>query len=162
MHRFLLLLLTLVMTACASKPPLDMRLVNRTLTPKQVVDENVIQPDQIAMWGGMILSGKNYQSHTQLEVLAYPVDEEGRPDRDGDPMGRFILSHKGYLETATYAQGRWVTTIGPIRELRTGKVGETDYHYPVLDAQQLHLWPKQRSTTGPETQFHFGLGVIFH
>ncbi len=112
------------------------------------------------MWGGTILSGKNLTNTTRLEVLAYPLDGDGWPEREQKPLGRFFISEKGYLETANYAKGRIITVIGTISGVEQGKVGESAYTYPIIQSQQQHLWDRIDRKSG--TGVHFGIGVIFH
>lgn len=151
----------LLFTACAQTPKFETHQVDRQLTPSGVVADISSAQGKTAMWGGIIISGKNFKAHTRLEVLAYPVDEDGVPDRQGKPLGRFLAQKQGYLETSEYSEGRYVTVIGPVQALDDGKIGESDYKYPVLTAEQLHLWPTEDSRD-TEGQFHFGIGVIFH
>ena len=90
-------------------------------------------------------------------ALAYPLDGDNRPRRDGDALGRFVLEQAGYLEPASYAQGRLVTVLGTVSRAETGRIGAADYAYPVIKPQQLYLWP--RDSAGDGTSVHFGIGV---
>jgi outer membrane lipoprotein len=126
--------------------------------PEQAVSNPGRVRDRNVAWGGLIVSARNLADHTQLEVLAYPLDTRGRPDRDAKPGGRFIAVHAGYLETADYKEGRLVSVVGTVAETRTGSVGEARYVYPVVKVSRLQLWPTpEQEATQP--QFHFGIGV---
>lgn len=150
----------LFLTACAQLPKFDTSQVDKSLLPTHVASDIKNTRGKTVMWGGTILSGKNLKTSTRLEVLAYPLDKDGWPERDQKPLGRFILSEKGYLETADYAKGRTITVVGTVSGIESGKVDESPYTYPIIQSRQLHLWSKgdQKSRTG----FHFGVGVIFH
>ncbi|MDH3343105.1 MAG: Slp family lipoprotein, partial [Gammaproteobacteria bacterium] len=69
----------------------------------------------------------------------------------------FIIKQEGYLEPSNYAQGRLITVIGSIGKNQSGKVGESSYTYPVINAQQLHLWSLYDDQSN--TSFHFGIGI---
>ncbi|MDH5444906.1 MAG: Slp family lipoprotein [Gammaproteobacteria bacterium] len=155
-----LLLLVLTITGCAQYPKFDTRHVDKSLLPTQVASDLKAHKGKNILWGGTILSGKNLKKSTRLEVLAYPLDGDGWPERDQKPLGRFILSQAGYLETADYAKGRVITVLGSITGIEKGKVGDSAYTYPLVQVQQLHLWEKIDRKSG--TGFHFGVGVMFH
>lgn len=129
-----------------------------TLTPQQAAAAIDRARDRTVAWGGVIVDARNLADRTQLELLAYPLDCRNRPDRDAQPVGRFLALHPGYLETADYKPGRLVTAVGKVTETRTGTVGEARYVYPVLSVTALKLWPtEQQEATQP--RFHFGVGV---
>jgi outer membrane lipoprotein len=109
------------------------------------------------LWGGVILGTTNLKDSTRIEVLAYPLDTDRRPQRDRDPQGRFILEQAGFLEPASYAEGRLITTVGKLAGTLPGRIDASDYSYPVVAARQLHLWPLDRGRRG--SNVHFGVGV---
>lgn len=150
-----------LLTACAVEPIFDMQNVDSSIAPQTVESNFDSVHGKTTIWGGLILSGKNLSDHTQLEVLAYPIDKRGIPDRSGKPQGRFFARQEGYLEISEYSQGRYITVVGPIDKLQAGKIDETDYQYPVIDVEQIHLWPKQDPNIS-QTRFHFGIGVSIH
>jgi starvation-inducible outer membrane lipoprotein len=51
-----------------------------------------------------------------------------------------------------------ISVVGRIDGIHSGKVDESDYTYPVLQAEQLYLWPRGEKGN---TRFHFGIGVVF-
>ncbi len=156
-----LIFVTLLLTTCAVEPVFDTQGVDRSIAPQTVESNFSSVQGKTIIWGGLILNGKNLADHTQLEVLVYPIDERGIPDRSGNPQGRFFARQKGYLEISEYSQGRYITVVGPIGKLQAGKIDETDYQYPVIDVEQIHLWPKQ-DPNASQTQFFFGIGVSIH
>ncbi|HDK38606.1 MAG TPA: hypothetical protein ENG92_06285 [Thiolapillus brandeum] len=109
-------------------------------------------------WGGSILSLRNLKEHTQVEVMAYPLDDNGRPDAGGSPLGRFLVDYPGFLEPAEYRSGLLLTVTGPLLGYTDGKVGKADYRYPALRADQLKLWPKSVSTFKHKPNMNFGVG----
>ena len=153
----LFLLISLFITACTSAPKFDTRQVDRSLTPKSVNADIENTRGKVALWGGVILATKNLKATSQIEVLAYPLDSNSMPLREREPLGRFLIQHSGFLEPATYAQGRMVTVIGKITGTSASKVGEMDYVYPVIKSTQHHLWSKDSGDT--KTRLHFGIGI---
>lgn len=158
MHNKLLSLsLISLLIGCATSPNFDTTQVDQSLTPRSVIAETATNHNKIALWGGTILDTRNLKDTTQIEVLAYPLNSFHQPMQESKPLGRFIIQHQGYLEPTTYAQGRLLTVLGSVSDSKSGKVGESDYTYPVINSHQLHLWPPASGKS--KTTFHFGIGV---
>lgn len=157
-----ILLLASVLTACSSGPRLDTTGVDPHITTSHAVANPDALMDRRILWAGIIVHCDNRRDSSLLEVLAYPLRYNNRPDTSAKPLGRFLIEQRGYLETVDYAPGRAVTVVGTLRGLRTGKVGDAAYRYPVVTAPQLRLWPVDRNNGSPDPQFHIGVGVIFH
>jgi len=150
------LLAALLLAGCATR--FDIGAAEYHVTPQQAASNIGLVQNKTIAWGGIIVAAKNLVSQTQLEVLSYPLDANGRPDREAKAGGRFIALHTGYLELANYAEGRLVTMTGTVSETRAGSVGEAQYVYPVLAIKTLFLWPTPEEEAG-KPQFHFGVGV---
>jgi len=146
-----------LLTSCAITPDFDTTKVDQALTPKSVVAESSLSHGKIVLWGGTIIEIHNLKNSTQIEVLAYPLNSSHRPMQESQPLGRFIIQNKGYLEPSNYAQGRLLTVLGSVSKSQSGKVGESSYIYPVINAQQLHLWSLNDDQNN--TSFHFGIGI---
>ncbi len=147
----------LMMTGCATA--FDIGKADRTLQPREVAQNPAIAAHREVAWGGMVVNGKNLTDNTQFEVVAYPLDDDNRPKTEAGPLGRFIVIHPGYLETADYAPGRLLTAVGTVSGTRSGKVGEADFVYPVVSASRLKLWPAETRQRSSEPSFHFGIGI---
>ncbi len=113
---------------------------------------------QVLTWGGSIVSIKNLKDRTLLEVMAYPLNSDGKPRLDRQSQGRFIADYKGFLEPAEYQVGRLVTVTGPMLGYTDGKVGEADYRYPAIAAEQLRLWPKETTRNWRRPAVSVGIG----
>ena len=148
-------------SACASAPKFDLTGVDPTLTPGRAAANIDTVRSQRAVWGGVIVASRNLKDATQIEVLGYPLGSNNKPKQDNTPQHRFLVMHPGYLETADYAQGRLLSVVGTVAGTQEGKVGDARYVYPVLNATQLHVWPRESYTRSSEPQIHFGVGVIF-
>jgi outer membrane lipoprotein len=144
--------------ACASGPGYDTRQLNLTITPRRAVAELDLIRDQRVLWGGVILNTINMKSITRLEILAYPLNSEQMPQQGRDPLGRFILEQQGFLEPATYTEGRLLTTTGTVVGTDRGEVGSVEYVYPVIEAGDIYLWPRDSEDTN-RGKVHFGIGV---
>ncbi len=154
------LVVTGLLLAACSGARLDSSGVDRALTPQDAQARSNAAIGRRVLWAGTIVHASNLKQSTQLEVLAYPPAYDQRPDTSAPALGRFLLEQPGYLETADYAAGRQISVVGRIAAPRNGRIGEREYTYPVLQAEQLHLW--EAAGAGGRTQFHFGIGAVFH
>ena len=151
--------LAFALIACAASPNFDTAGIDSSITPHRAVSESQALQDEAVLWGGMVIVSTNLKDKTQLEILAYPLDSSQRPNRRYEPLGRFLATHEGYLETADYAQGRLITLRGVLEGKHTGRVGEAEYTYPVVKINQLHLWPGTGDAAESNVQFGFGLMI---
>jgi len=154
LRRALALFIAVSLYACTTDPK---RTALRILTPNKVITQPDKFKNRMVEWGGILIKAHNKRETTELEILAYPLDSDGLPLHNGSPQGRFIAVRAGYLETVEFAPGRLVTVTGPINGFRYGQIEGAKYTYPSINAQQLQLWPREKS--GSEPRIHFGIGV---
>jgi outer membrane lipoprotein len=152
----MLILAALLLGGCATR--FDIGAAEQRITPQQAANDVRLAGNKTIAWGGIIVAARNLASQSQLEVLSYPLDKNGRPQQEAKAGGRFIALHPGYLELANYAEGRFVTMTGTVSGTRAGSVGEAHYVYPVLAIKTLFLWPTPEEEAA-KPQFHFGVGV---
>jgi outer membrane lipoprotein len=156
-QRLIPLLLLLLLGACSGRPEFDTSKVALSLTPQQAISEATQQLGKEVLWGGMILHANNLADGARLEILAYPLDSSQAPRLNEAPLGRFLLRHDSYLETIDYAPGRRLTVHGRLLRIEDGVVDQSPYRYPVVQSQQLHLWPRGEPQ---QPRLHFGIGVV--
>jgi len=159
----LVVLSLLLLAACASGPTFDTSQVDRSLTPAVVSAQPQHATGRQVLWGGIILGVTNLAHSTLVEMQAYPLGYGEKPQRDEAPLGRFLLEQSGFLEPAVYTDGRLLTVTGTITRIDTGKVGEAEQAYPVVEAKQLYLWPVDsfREDTGLRFGGEVGVGFGF-
>jgi outer membrane lipoprotein len=155
--RTLLISAVVMLAGCATA--FDIGTADRTLQPRAVAQNPAVAANREVAWGGTVVNAKNLTDNTQFEVVAYPLDNDNHPQSEAGPLGRFIVIHPGYLETADYAPGRLLTAVGTVSGTRSGKVGEAEFVYPVLAASRLKLWPAETQQRSNEPRFHFGVGI---
>ena len=148
----------LLLSACASTPKVA-KDADRAPPPTQAAAADGAMLNRRLQWGGVIVSSENLTDTTELQILAYPLEADGRPDVAAPPIGRFIAQYPGYLESVDYATGRQVTVTGKLTGNRLGEVGKAPYTFPVLLTEELVLWPQERgSKAKPKVNFGFGVG----
>lgn len=132
-----------------------------SLTPGEAVQRFDAFRDEKVVWGGLIVDGTNLEGATRLEILAYPLGDDNRPDTERQPFGRFLVRKEGYLELSDYTPGRTITVVGTLADTREGRVGQAPYTYPVIRPSQMHLWRPETAGGTYRPSVHFGIGVIF-
>lgn len=148
------------LAGCTSGPRYDTRAVDSKLTAAQVAAAPTAHSGERVVWGGVIIITRNQPGYSEMEILSYPLDSAQRPDTSRAEQGRFIVRHNHYLEAVDYAPGRHLTVSGKIDKVLAGKVGDAPYTFPLIQADDVYLWPREGRTSS-EPQFHFGIGVIF-
>ena len=152
------LLVLLTVAACAPAPIYKTTPQAVAATPQQVAQT----PERFAggdvIWGGRIVQVVNLADHSEIELLAYPLDSSQRPKANDSGLGRFIATMPGYVESMDYPAGALVTVDGQISGSRAGKVGEAPYVFPLVKVNQSHVWTTSELNSG-KNNVHFGVGV---
>ena len=164
MSKILIPLFALVwLSACATGPRYPTTGVAVDLQPAEVSGSAAASAHRETriIWGGMIVATRNLSQYTEIEVLGYPLDRNQRPQTSRPPQGRFLVRQAGYLEEVNHAPGRHITVRGTLADNLEGRVGEASYRYPLVQAQDIHLWPTDRDDDNGRTRFNIGVGVIF-
>jgi outer membrane lipoprotein len=110
-------------------------------------------------WGGSLASTRHLSDSTEIEVIAYPLDDCGRPQSDAAPIGRFILVRPGFVETAGRPPGSLLSATGLIVGRRDGRIGEAEYPFAVLRGHSLTWWPAVGSTMAVSPRPWVTIGV---
>lgn len=152
--------LLLGLAACAPAPIYKIAPGTLAATPAQVAQT----PEQFAqgqvIWGGRVVGVRNLPDHSEIEVLAYPIDPSQRPRFGAGASGRFIAIVPGYAEPMSYPGGAPITVDGQLAGSRVGKVGQADYVFPLVKIAQSHVWTPDEMRSGhPNVSFGVGVGV---
>jgi len=112
-----------------------------TVTPQQAVAQNA--GSQKVRWGGEIIRVEPRADATCFEVLSRELWADARPNRHDHSEGRFIACSKGFYDPAVYTKGRDLTVTGTLNGTEQHKVGEYNYTFPQVNADQVYLWPRR-------------------
>ncbi|SFM93840.1 Slp family lipoprotein [Thermodesulforhabdus norvegica] len=93
---------------------------------------------------GIILECRVVSDGTVCEILQVPAKPGSRPENADRSEGRFIARSQRFLDPAIYARGRQVTVGGVVSGEERKMVGEREYRYPVIDVEEIHLWPPEK------------------
>lgn len=159
MRLFVLALALLCCTACTlpiSQPSLD--LVDRDITFAALRQDPDRYVGRYLLLGGAIVAVRNTSAGSELEVVQFATDRSGRITATDNSDGRFIVEVATFSEPAVY-QGRLVSLVGKVKGQVQARLDEIDYLYPLLTAQELHLWKPEESPDASRVRFGIGVGV---
>ena len=158
MKRMVSLVLATALSGCATSPAFT-ELPPASAPPVNRVAEATQQwLDHPVVWGGMIMEVRNYERHSEIELLAYPLDDKQRPMLELADQGRFIAVLPGYVEGQDYPEGRFLSLIGRVTGDRRGALRGSTYVWPEVDVDRLHLWPRD-FRSGSKWRIGIGVGV---
>lgn len=151
-------LLAAMLVACAPAPIYKNAPNAVAAVPTQVAQSPERYAGGEVIWGGRIVQVTNFTDHSEVEMLAYPLDSSQRPRANDSGNGRFIAVMPGYVEPLSYPPGSLMTISGKLNGSRAGKVGEADYVFPLVGVAQSHVWTPAEMAQG-RNNVHFGVGV---
>jgi outer membrane lipoprotein len=151
-------LLALALAACAPAPIYQNVPNAVVVAPSQVAQSPERYSGNAVIWGGRIVQVQNFADHSEVELLAYPLDSSQRPQANDSGNGRFIAVMPGYVEPLGYPPGALMTVSGKLNGSRAGKVGEADYVFPLVVTAQSHVWTPAEMEKG-RSNIHFGVGL---
>lgn len=148
----------LLLAACAPAPIYKTTSAVITAEPAQVAQTPEHFSHGAVIWGGRIVQVQVFSDHTEIELLAYPLDSSQRPRANDRGNGRFIAIMPGFVEPLDYPAGALMTVSGKLHGSRAGKVGEANYVFPLVAVDQSHVWTAAEMAQG-RNNFHFGVGL---
>lgn len=140
------LTLAIVLSVSACAPAISQKLKDEAGIPVTFPDV-IVHPDtyqgRVLILGGYILETQNEPRGSVLTVLQTPLDSQDKPKARDLSEGRFLVAADRFLDPEVYVKDRRITVGGRVTGVREQSVGGTTYRYPVIEAQELHLWPKE-------------------
>ena len=114
--------------------------VDPALSFRQILQSPNTYVGKKVVLGGTIVETRNLKNITEIEVVEKKLDSFGYPSFGDESRGRFLFRKQGYLEAEIFARGRMVTGGGTLVETKSGKIGEVEYEFPVIEVEELKLW----------------------
>lgn len=155
--------LPFAIAACAPAPIYKTGPSSVTATPQQVASSPQNFHGLQVVWGGSVVSVRNFPDHSEIEVLAYPLDASQRPRTQQPATGRFIAVVPGFVEPMNYPPGALVTLSGTLDGARPGTVGQADYTFALVHSEAMHRWTADEMRQGhPNVSIGVGVGGWIH
>ncbi|QPJ63095.1 MAG: hypothetical protein G3M70_14915 [Candidatus Nitronauta litoralis] len=163
MVKYLIVIVTLLALAGCSSVLSDRVLEAQPSVSFATVREN---PDQstgkLVVVGGRLLGIHQVDGISYLEVLEHPLDSRLRPADADVSAGRFLIQMAGQPDPQVWSRDRLVTLAGKVVGVQSRALGQTSYTYPILNLEEVHLWPiEDYYYSRPLSTFSIGGGLSF-
>ena len=102
--------------------------------------------DKLFILGGIIANTRFTPDGSEIEALYVPVDSLGYLKEGSRIQGRFLAFYPkafGMLDPVIYKKGREITLAGEFTGIRSGKIDEMEYAFPVFRIRQIYLWREE-------------------
>ena len=132
----------LFVCGCASViSPEVLKKVEPALTLRAVRSSPEEYKGSVVLWGGIIVSVEHLKEGTLIEVFHTELTSTHRPSFSADTsQGRFLIEARGFLDNLIYRPKRGITVAGILKGMKTKKLGNMDYTYPVVEPLEMHLF----------------------
>ena len=157
MNKCITLLLGItILTSCAHVVSEESRSATDTSVDLSLLFKNPLDyKGAFVVLGGNVVRAVNEQDGTYVEVVEKPLDYRGRPKDTDLSLGRFLIFHEGYLETAVFSKAKNVTVAGEVMGSMVSQLGEMDYPYLLIKSKEIHALKP-----GEGFPISIGIGVI--
>jgi len=151
----LTLAMLFLMSGCAHVISQELReQTDKDMTAEMLFKNPEAYKGKAVILGGVIINTCNTDEGSSVEVLQTPLDYRGRPEGTDFSYGRFIFVYEEYLDSAVFSKGKAITVGGKIVGKTSRPLGEIEYTYPLIHAQEVHLFgPK------PRIPMYFSIGI---
>jgi outer membrane lipoprotein len=112
--------------------------------------------------GGFIIALENLSDRTHITVLQAPLTWGHEPKSKDRSEGRFIISHKGFLDPEVYRKDRKVTVAGTVKGLAEKKAEKISYSYLTIVSRDIYLWPEYPNYYRPPYNYYWYHPYPYH
>jgi outer membrane lipoprotein len=116
----------------------------RDVSFRNMLDNPDAYIDRTFILGGIIAEAKNTREGTEIEVVQTPVDRYGYIIDNDASEGRFMVFTKKQLDPLIYKKGRLITLAGRLKGTKAGLLGNVEFTYPLIEADEIYLWREDR------------------
>lgn len=119
------------------------------------------------MLGGRIVKTTNSNEGARIEIVQFDLTTNSYPEDTFLSYGRFLATSSSYLDPLLFRQGMLLTLVGEIKGIKTMRLDDMDYTYPLIVMKEWYLWPGSDPARGGTTYptmlpqydpYNFGFG----
>ena len=132
--RLLSIFLVVLVSGCASVPPVLETAKEQPLVSYEDVVMNKAPLQSMARWGGVVAQVENNAQGSVIEMVHYPLKSDGRPNLRKASIGRFKVLIDGFIDPLVFKAERVVSVLGTVGEPIQGMLSEQAYIYPSINA----------------------------
>ncbi|WP_368868690.1 Slp family lipoprotein [Proteus penneri] len=147
----------LFLAGCVSIPE---SIKGTSATPVTDLNRVFVAPElyigQEGRFGGRVIDVKNLQSSTQLEIAVMPLSQyDAAPELRQPSIGRLYANVMHFLDPTDY-KNQYVTVVGTIKGVESGKVGEATYPFLRIDVTGMKRWTLTQQVIMPAPVMTWG------
>lgn len=151
------------LAACSPAPLYKPTVHTIQALPSAVIHAPANYLGRAVIWGGQVVQMTNFPDHSELQILAYPLDDSQRPRLKKTNDARFIALLPGFVDPLSYPPGALLTISGDFVGLRSLRTEPIDYALPQIRIRQMHRWTAAEMQQGhPNFGVGFGIAGGFH
>ncbi|MGR9014783.1 MAG: Slp family lipoprotein [Gammaproteobacteria bacterium] len=139
MKRYLITLCFLL-NACSNLPPTIKNPPLFDISYTQAIEDVAHYKNAPVRWGGVIVGVENEQDFSLIQVLYYPLNDEGRPQTDQPNEGRFLIKSPEFLDPVVYTKNTEITVAGTIVGELERTIGKKVLRLPLVAATTIYRW----------------------
>jgi outer membrane lipoprotein len=132
--------------------------VDRSLTFEQLKESATSYVGKVVVLGGEVLNAKRLLEGTSIEILQLPLNGSEPVTDVQQSQGRFLALQKEFLDPATLIERPRVTIVGEVSGVRTQRLDDIDYAYPILVVKDMKVW-QDPIGYGPRPGPRFGVSI---
>jgi len=106
----------------------------------EIRDKNQFFLGKAVMLGGLIVNITNSEEGGEIEVIQYPLSDEGFPEESLGSRGRFLVTSPTPFEITRYPKGGHITVIGEVKTNRQRTTKWESSRIPVISIRKVHVW----------------------
>ena len=145
------------LTGCAPAVSRQFReRVPRPVPFKALLEDTEAYEGKRVILGGYVLETVNQPDGSLLIVLQAPLDSRNKPKSRDLSEGRFLMETERFLDPEIYSKDRKLTVGGKVSGVRSQLLGKRLYGYPIIEAEELYLWPKEAPYIRPDPDYYWG------
>lgn len=139
----IILLAGLLISSCT--PVLSRDFINNGIF-NEGLSEIKQEPDsyrgRLFIFGGIIVKTETTKDGSVIEAIFVPVNSLGYLKSYKTTGGRFLAVYKSreILDPLIFSEKREISLAGEFIGIRSGKIGEMEYSYPLFEIKDIYLW----------------------
>lgn len=103
---------------------------------------------QESRFGGRVVEVLNRDNTTRMELVVHPLDELARPILGSGSLGRVYADAPNFIDP-TELKNQYVTVLGTIDHLESGKVDQQSYQFLVIKVTGYQRWHLSQQVMAP-------------
>lgn len=154
MKTFIIACMALLIAACSSAPANIQHSPYGDVQLKQVAPAVDSHIGETVRWGGKIIEVKNFQDHSQIQLVQFPLNRIGRPIASEQSQGRFYVTSSDFLDPEIFKVDTMLTVYGKVSDKAMLQVDQKSLTLPVVTVEESHRWPATSASGRPYNPKH--------